>query len=141
MSAGPDTDSRKLIERFCSAFNRGDWAGMLELLDEGVVHHPNQGEREVGREHFQAFLQTRARCYLEVLTEVRILVSKDGGHAAAEHVVSGQYLSTDEGLPLARGQRYRLAGGAFFEIADGRIKRVSHFCNLADWVAQISQDN
>lgn len=141
MSAEPDTESRKLIERFCSAFNRGDWAGMLELLDEAVVHDPNQGGREVGRERFQTFLQTRASCYLEVLTEVRTLVSKDGGHAAAEYMVSGQYLSTDQGMPLARGQRYRLPAGAFFAITDGRINRVSHFCNLADWVAQISQDD
>lgn len=141
MSAEPDTDSRKLIEGFCSAFNRGDWSGMLELVDEGVVHNPNQGEREVGRERFQTFLQTRARCYLEVLTEVRILVSKDGSHAAVEYVVSGQYMSTDQGLPLARGQRYRLAGGAFFEITDGRIQCLSQFCNLADWVAQISRDS
>jgi hypothetical protein len=43
-------------------------------------------------------------------------------------------------MPLARGQRYRLSGGAFFAIADGRITRISHCCNLADWVAQLSQD-
>lgn len=137
MSDEPESDSRKLIERYCSAFNRGDWVGMLELVDEGVAHDPNQGEREVGRERFQTFLQTRARCYLEVLTDVRILVSKDGQHAAAEYVVSGQYLSTAEELPIARGQRYRVAGGTFFEIADGYIIRVSNCCNLADWVAQV----
>jgi steroid delta-isomerase-like uncharacterized protein len=140
MSCELENNSRKLIERYYSAFNRGDWAGMLELLDDRVAHDPAQGEREIGRDRFQAFLQARARCYLEVLTDVHILIGKDGSRAAAEYVVSGQYLTTEPGMPLARGQRYRLSGGAFFAIADGRITRISHCCNLADWVAQLSQD-
>ena len=81
-----------------------------------------------------------ARCYLEVLTDIRILVSDDGDHAAVEYIVSGQYLSSDEGLPPARGQRYRLPGGAFFDLVDGRISRVSNHYNLANWIAQVSAD-
>jgi steroid delta-isomerase-like uncharacterized protein len=80
-----------------------------------------------------------ARCYLEVLTDVRILVSGDGAHAAAEYMISGQYLSSDDGMPPARGQRYRLRGGAFFDIAGGRIVRVSHYYNLTDWIGQVSR--
>lgn len=133
------TAGRKLIEQYYSAFNRGDWKGMLELLDEQVAHDLNQGEREIGIDRFRAFLQKMARCYLEVLTDVRILASSDGAHMAAEYVVSGQYLSSDEGLPMARGQRYRVAGGAFFDIAAGRIVRVSNHYNMADWVAQVSR--
>jgi steroid delta-isomerase-like uncharacterized protein len=130
---------RRLIERYYSAFNRGDWEGMLELLDEQVAHDLNQGERQIGRDRFAAFLQKMARCYLEVLTDIRILVSDDGDHAATEYIVSGQYLSSDDGLPPARGQRYRLPGGAFFEIADGRIVRVSNHYNLPEWIAQVSR--
>lgn len=139
MNKDTSENSRELIERYYSAFNRGDWAGMLELLDENVAHDLNQGQREIGRERFSAFLQRMARCYLEVLSGIRILVGSDGGHAAAEYVVSGQYLSSDEGLPAARGQRYRLAGGAFFDIAGGRITRISNYYNLSDWIAQVSR--
>lgn len=139
MSLDTAAASRKLIERYYSAFNRGDWEGMLELLDDEVAHDLNQGERQTGRDRFQAFLQKMARCYLEVLTDIRILVSGDGAHAAAEYVVSGQYLSSADGLPPARGQRYRLPGGAFFDIADGRIKRISNYYNLPDWIAQVSR--
>ena len=133
--------SRKLIEQYYSAFNRANWEGMLELLDEDVLHDLNQGERQTGRERFAVFLAKMARCYLEELTDIRILVSDDGAHAAAEYVVSGQYLSGDDGLPQARGQRYRLPGGAFFDIGNGRIKRVSNYYNLPDWVAQVSRDD
>jgi hypothetical protein len=28
-------------------------------------------------------------------------------------------------------------GGAFFEIDDGRIARVSNYYNLQDWIAQV----
>ena len=50
----------------------------------------------------------------------------------------GEYLQTDPGLPPAKGQRYVLPAGAFFDIRDGRIARVSTFYNLADWVRQVS---
>lgn len=141
MTTETTSATRKLIELYYGSFNRGDWEGMLALLDENVAHDLNQGDREVGRDRFQAFLQRMARCYLEVLTDVRVLVSDDGCHAGAEYIVSGQYLASDEGLPLARGQRYRLPGGAFFDVADGRITRVSNFYNLPDWIAQVSRDD
>ncbi len=126
-----------LIARYYACFNRADWEGMLELLAEDVAHDLNQGRRETGREAFRAFLARMARCYLEVLTDVRILASADGRHAAAEYIVNGQYLSSDEGLPPASGQRYRLPGGAFFDIKDGHITRVTNYYNLEDWLAQV----
>lgn len=126
-----------LIARYYACFNRADWEGMLGLLSEDVVHDLNQGRRESGREAFRAFLARMARCYLEVLTDIRVLASADGSHAAAEYVVNGQYLSRDEGLPPASGQRYRLPGGAFFDVKDGRITRVSNHYNLEDWLAQV----
>jgi steroid delta-isomerase-like uncharacterized protein len=125
------------IARYDACFNRADWEGMLGLLSEDVVHDLNQGRRESGREAFRAFLARMARCYLEVLTDIRVLASADGSHAAAEYVVNGQYLSRDEGLPPASGQRYRLPGGAFFDAKDGRITRVSKHYKLQDWLAQV----
>ena len=67
-----------------------------------------------------------------------IFASPDGRRAAAEFTVHGTYLKTDPGLPEARGQGYVLPAGAFFDIADGRITRVTTYYNLADWVRQVS---
>lgn len=108
-----------LITRYYAAFNRADWDQMLSLVSDDVVHDLNQGERQIGREAFAAFLARMARCYLEVLTDIRVMQSADGSHAAAEYVVSGQYLSSDEGLPPAMGQRYRLPGGRLLRRARG----------------------
>lgn len=130
--------TQDLIFRYYAAFNRADWDDMLSLVSDDVAHDLNQGERQIGREAFRAFLARMARSYLEVLTDIRILVSSDGSHAAAEYVVSGQYLASDEGLPPALGQRYRLPGGAFFDVREGRISRVSNYYNLSDWIAQVS---
>jgi steroid delta-isomerase-like uncharacterized protein len=52
--------------------------------------------------------------------------------------LKGTYLKTDEGLPPARGQQYTLRVGAFFELKDGRILRVSNHYNLQHWLRQIS---
>ena len=45
------------------------------------------------------------------------------------------------GLPPARGQRYVLPGGAFFEIEKGCITRVTNYYNLQDWVRQVRPDS
>ena len=126
-----------LIERYYDAFNRGDREAMLVLLDAGVVHDLNQGARELGRDAFRAFLERMDRCYAERLRDISIMASADGLHAAAEYVVHGRYLETDEGLPPARGQAYVLPGGAFFGARDGRITRVTNYYNLQDWLAQV----
>ena len=52
-------------------------------------------------------------------------------------MLHGENLADDAGLPPARGQKYVLPGGAFFEVRDGRIQRVSNYYNLQDWIAQV----
>lgn len=126
-----------LIRRYYEAFNRGDWAGMLALLDEHVAHDINQGGRETGRERFAAFLQRMNVSYSEQLKNIVVMANETGTRAAAEYTVHGEYKATDEGLPLAQGQSYVLPGGAFFDVADGRITRVTNYYNLEDWLAQV----
>jgi steroid delta-isomerase-like uncharacterized protein len=60
-------------------------------------------------------------------------------HPAAEFRVGGTYKKTQAGMPPARWHSFTLAGCAFFESAEGNIKRVSNFYNLADWIAQVSR--
>lgn len=127
----------ELVLTYYAAFNRGDWDGMLALLTDDVVHDLNQGARETGREAFAAFLARMNASYREQLRGIVVLASLDGDRAAAEYVVHGEYLSTDEGLPPANGQTYRLPGGAFFDIRDDRIARVTNYYNLQDWLAQV----
>ncbi|MEO6690266.1 MAG: nuclear transport factor 2 family protein, partial [Dokdonella sp.] len=73
----------------------------------------------------------------EQLRNVVVMASADGAHAAAEYVVHGSYKVADDGLPPARGQLYVLPGGAFFDIRDGRITRVTNYYNLQDWLTQV----
>lgn len=127
-----------LIRAYLDAFNRGDRAAMLSLLTEDVAHDVNQGGREVGRDAFAAFMSRMDRCYRERLTDIVVMAEGSGTRAAAEFVVEGEYLATDEGLPRATGQRYRLPAGAFYAIRDGRIARVTMHYNLEDWVRQVS---
>ncbi len=129
----------ELVLTYYAAFNRGDWDGMLALLTDDVIHDLNQGARETGREAFAAFLGRMNASYREQLRNIVVLASLDGDRAAAEYVVHGEYLNTDEGLPAATGQAYVLPGGAFFDIRDDRIARVTNYYNLQDWIAQVSR--
>lgn len=129
----------EVVLAYYAAFNRGDREAMLALLHDEVVHDLNQGARETGKPAFAAFMQRMDASYREQLRDIVVLASQDGDRAAAEYVVHGQYLRDDEGLPPAHGQPYVLPGGAFFDIRDDRIARVSNYYNLQDWIAQVSR--
>jgi steroid delta-isomerase-like uncharacterized protein len=128
----------KLIRAYYESFNRGDWEGMLALVAADVAHDINQGGRELGKDAFRRFLARMAASYREEIVELVVLTEKTGGHAASEYLVSGTYLKTDQGLPPARGQNYRIAGGAFFDLKGGRIARVANYYNLQEWLRQIA---
>jgi len=125
------------IRAYYDAFNRQDMDSFLALLTDDVVHDINQGERQVGKQVFATFMQHMNRCYKENLTDMVIMASEDGKRASAEFVVNGEYLATDEGLPEANGQTYVLPAGAFFELKDGKVARVTNYYNLNDWIAQV----
>lgn len=128
----------ELVLAYYAAFNRADWEGMLGRLDPEVAHDINQGARETGKVAFAAFLARMNRCYREQLRDIVVMANQEGTRVAAEYVVHGEYLADDTGLPAARGQKYRLPGGGFFDIRDGRIARVTNYYNLEDWIAQVS---
>jgi steroid delta-isomerase-like uncharacterized protein len=130
--------SKETIAAYFDAFNAGNTDAMLECVTEDVNHHVNEGKIRVGKDLFAAFNAHMTRCYRENLTDMVIFVSDDGTRGAAEFIVNGTYLETDAGLPEAKGQTYRLPGGSFFELRDGKISRVTTYYNLADWIAQVS---
>ena len=49
-----------------------------------------------------------------------------------------QLIGASTGLPPAHGQKYRLPAGAFFEVRNGKVARVTNYYNLQDWIAQVS---
>jgi steroid delta-isomerase-like uncharacterized protein len=126
-----------LIRAYYTAFNAGDFAAMVALLADDVIHDINQGARETGRAAFAAFMERMNASYRERLEDIVILTEPAGTRAAAEFTVHGTYLKADPGLPPAHGQTYVLPAGAFFDIRDGRIARVTNFYNLEDWLAQV----
>lgn len=127
----------ELVQAYYAAFNAGDMPAFLDLLAEDVVHDINQGERQVGKATFAAFMDKMNRCYRERLADIVVMQNAAGDRAAAEFVVHGEYLADDEGLPPANGQTYVLPAGAFFEISNGKVARISNYYNLNDWIAQV----
>jgi len=125
------------IRAYYEAFNAGDMEAFLALLTDDVVHDINQGERQIGKAAFARFMEHMNRCYREKLTDMAVMTSEDGRRGAAEFVVNGEYLATDEGLPSANGQKYVLPAGAFFELRDGKVARISNYYSLPEWVRQV----
>lgn len=132
-------NAKALIENYYAAFNAGDMETFLNLLTDDVIHDINQGPREIGKDAFRAFMDRMNRHYKEQLVDMTIMTNEDGTRAAAEFVVLGEYRVTDEGLPPAKGQKYRLPAGAFFEIRDGKVARITNYYNLQDWIDQVEK--
>jgi steroid delta-isomerase-like uncharacterized protein len=126
-----------LIEQYYAAFNSADMDTFLNLLTDDVIHDINQGKREIGKDSFRQFMACMNFNYKEQLVDMVIMATADGTRAAAEFVVLGQYIQSDEGLPAAKGQEYRLPAGAFFEIRDNKVARITNYYNLQDWIAQV----
>ena len=129
--------TKATIAAYYDAFNRGDTKGMLETLHDDFAHHVNEGAERLGKAAFAEFCAHMSETYRENLTEMVIFANDEGTRGAAEFVVNGEYLASDEGLPEAAGQRYVLPAGAFFEVRDGKVARVTNYYNLNDWIAQV----
>lgn len=130
--------SAQLLADYYAAFNRQDMDAFLAMLTDDVIHDINQGGREVGKEAFSQFMDRMNAHYKEEIVNISITTNESGDRAAVEFTVLGEYLSTDEGLPEANGQTYNLPAGAFFDIRDGKVARVTNYYNLEDWIAQVA---
>jgi steroid delta-isomerase-like uncharacterized protein len=126
-----------LIQTYYTTFNAGNREAFLALLTDDVVHDINQGGAETGRAAFEAFLARMDRCYREQVCDLVVFANEDGTRGAAEFYIEGEYLATDEGLPPAAGQRYRLRVGAFFDLQEGKVRRVTNYYNLEEWLRQV----
>jgi steroid delta-isomerase-like uncharacterized protein len=77
--------------------------------------------------------------YEETLTDMVFFSEPLGRRVAVEFVVNGIYKQAEEGLPEAHGQSYVLPAGAFLELTDGKISRVTTYYNLPLWIELVSR--
>ena len=131
-------DTIALIQRYYDAFNAANTGGMLDCVTDDIEHRVNEGAHRIGRSMFAEFCAHMGKSHREELKDMIVFASDDGARAAAEFTVHGTYLTTDPGLPDAKGQRYILPAGGFFTVQNGKISRITTFYNLRDWVAQVS---
>ena len=128
-------ETEVLMRAYFDAFNRHDLEAMLATLADDVIHDINEGGREVGIEAFRKFKSHMDTCYREQIRDMVFMTS--GNHGTTEFIVDGSYLGTDEGLPTATGQKYSIPAAAIFEVANGKITRVTSYYNLCGWLAAI----
>lgn len=136
--ATPQTRALAALHTYYATFNSGDREGLLHLLTEDVVHDINQGATETGKEAFRMFLERMDRCYHEQVEDLVVFANEEGTRGAAEFYIRGEYRVTDSDLPPASGQTYHLRVGAFFELREGSVARVTNYYNLGEWIQQVS---
>ena len=132
-----EAETRTLLRDYYSALNAQDMPAILDLLHDNVVHDLGQSRREFGKVAFARFMEhTKARCQKHIF-DIEIMTNDDGSRAAAEFIILGSYLIDGQCPESTPGQTFRVPGGAFFEIHDGKIARISSYCGLQEWLAQL----
>ncbi|MDQ3289473.1 MAG: nuclear transport factor 2 family protein [Pseudomonadota bacterium] len=117
----------EVVLAYLAAMNRADWAAVLGLVADDVIHDFDGGTREIGKAAFAAGLRDRA-AHREQLTEVVVMSSPDGARAAVEYLARGEAESTNAAVALGTTEnRYPRPGGLFFGVRDGLIERVSNY--------------
>ena len=127
----------EVVKNYFKAFNDGNSAKMIEMLHPEVEHDINQGKTQVGIEAFKSFMKHMDECYKEQLMDMTIFSSDSSDKVSAEYFVHGEYLKTDGQLPIAKNQKYVIRAGSFFEIKDQKIKRVTTYYNLPQWIEMV----
>lgn len=130
-------NTQSLIEQYYEYFNQRDIPAFLNLLNDDVVHDINQGASEIGIQAFTDFMARMDDAYEEEIKDLIVMTTLDGSRAAAEFIVKGTYKKTDQGLPTAHHQTYELRCGAFFEIKNHKISRVTNYYNMKHWLKQV----
>lgn len=130
----------QIVKDYYQYFNNQDWNGMLSLVSEDICHEPNEGQTRKGIELFKEFLQKMDTAYQETLTNQVFFSSEENPtRIATEFTVNGIYKIAEPGLPAAHGQQYILPAGAFLEVNDGKITRITTYYNLELWISLVSQ--
>ncbi len=129
----------EIVVQYYQAFNDKNWEKMISFADENIQHDSNQGETRIGIELFRKFVNKMDAAYDEKLTDIVIMGEATDTRVAAEFVVNGIYKVAEEGLPAAHGQKYVLPAGAFLEVKNGKITRVTTYYNLERWIQLVSQ--
>ncbi len=129
----------EIVQQYYTYFNQQNWEGMLSLVAEDIRHEANQGDVRIGIEKFTEFLQHMDTSYEETLTDMVFLSEPSNTRVAAEFIVNGIYKQGEEGLPEAHGQAYVLPAGAFLEVKEGKISRVTTYYNLPLWIKLVSE--
>ncbi|WAJ26221.1 nuclear transport factor 2 family protein [Antarcticirhabdus aurantiaca] len=111
-------DMDALLRRFVDALNASDWDAALACLDDDVAIDGTTGERSIGRDAFREALAAEARRVRRSIGDLVVMVAPDGVHAAAEFTLRGEPAD-------GQGRSFSVPAGLFFEIADGRIARIS----------------
>jgi steroid delta-isomerase-like uncharacterized protein len=129
----------EIVKEYYGYFNGKNWDGMMGLLDDEIRHETNQGEVRIGLEKFREFLGIMDTCYDETLTDMVFMGEPTDIRVAVEFVVNGIYKVADEGLPNAHNQKYVLPAGAFLEVKNEKICRVTTYYNLPLWIELVSK--
>jgi steroid delta-isomerase-like uncharacterized protein len=130
--------SKELIRQYYLKFNEGKFSEMIDLLADNVEHDLNEGETQKGKPAFAAFMKVMDAHYSERAVELEVFSGEHPDRFAAEFFIEGTYKKTQAGLPEAKNQPYRLRVGAFFEVKNSRITRVTNHYNLHHWIQMVN---
>ena len=126
-------------EAYYLAYNAEDIEGQIKLMTDNVVYHSNSDKIRTGADAYRKYTAGLFQEIDEKCIDIKYFVDENQGIVTAQSRAEGKYVTSSEGLPKAKGQKYNIPVVEVFEIKDGKITKLSTYYNEDLWKTQISK--
>ena len=111
---------KRQVRRFYDEiWNRGDLAGLPEILTTDVVFRGSLGAELTGHTEFAGYVREVTAALADYRCDIDSMVA-EADRVVARMTFSGRHRGTLLGVP-ATGRRVSWAGAAFFTFSEGRV--------------------
>lgn len=130
---------KAVAEAYYMAYNKADVEGQTKLMTDDMIYHSNSDKIRVGKDAYHKYTVGLFKEIDEKCIDIKYFVDEAQGVVTAQSRVEGKYVTSSEGLPKAKGQKYNIPVVEVFEIKDGKIKKLTTYYNEDLWKTQISK--
>lgn len=130
---------KAVAEAYYTAYNAEDVEGQIKLMTDDVVYHSNSDKIRTGAKAYRKYTIGLFKEIDEKCIDIKYFVDETQGVVTAQSRAEGKYVTSSDGLPKAKGQKYNIPVVEVFEIKNGKISKLTTYYNEDLWKTQISK--
>ena len=130
---------KAISEAYYTAYNAEDIEGQIKIMADDVIYHSNSDKIRTGTQAYRKYTEGLFKEIDEKCIDIKYFVDEAQGVVTAQSRAEGKYVTSSDGLPKAKGQKYNIPVVEVFEIKSGKISKLTTYYNEDLWKTQISK--